>query len=231
MPYTDQDFVALGARFSTQRVIEQCTVAVAMARAHADELGARFPKAKVDELAKYIERMPSLYDEQAEAKFTKATGNVPVNATLVKAKHWISDMIAAADNTFEEDPEIMDKYHQGGKIGRSVPKVLGRMETLVTIADSHKDQLAAWGFTAEHLTEGKKLMAELRTGDTAQEKAVKDLPPKTRELYAVKGKAYLLLKRLSRTARTTFRHDPTIAAKLNLDILNRHSARRTGTPA
>ncbi|MBI5529806.1 MAG: hypothetical protein HY897_26070 [Deltaproteobacteria bacterium] len=36
MPYTEQDFVDIGSRFSTQRVIEQLQVMVAVVRAVLD---------------------------------------------------------------------------------------------------------------------------------------------------------------------------------------------------
>ena len=60
---------------------------------------------------------------------------------------------------------------------------------------------------------------------------IRDLPPKTRELYVLKGKAYLLLKRLSRAARRSFRDDPTTAAKFSLDLLSRKGGhRKAATP-
>lgn len=228
MSYSEQDLVNLGARFSTQRLIEQAGVSLALGRAHAEELGARYSKAKLDELEGAITTVRGLAEQQTEGKIAKASGNMPVATLLSDCKHWIADLLTAADNAFEEEPDFADKYHQGGKIGRSVPKVLGRMEGLLVLAQKHQAELSAWGFGDAELNRGKALLTELASSNTAQETAVRALPPKTRELYAAKGRTYLLLKQLSRTARAVFRSDPTIAAKLNLDVLNRVGRRHNG---
>jgi hypothetical protein len=103
----------------------------------------------------------------------------------------------------------------------------------ISLADKHTAELGEWGLSADHLTGARKHLSELIDANTAQESAVKNLSPKTRELYEAKGRAYLLLKRLARTGRTVFADDPSTAAKLNLDILNRSGSKSKAakTPA
>jgi len=226
MSFSESEMVQLGSRFSTQKLIEQANVSIAVARAHAAELGSRFPQAKVDELEQNIGKAQKLFDEQAEKKLLRATGNVPVAALVADAKRWLSDLIAAADNAFEEDQKLADQYHKAGKLGRSVPRICGRIEELISQANQHKAELAAWGFVAADFDRGSKVLTYLRAADTTQERAVKDLPPKTRELYALKGSVYLSLKRLARAGRRAFATDPTSASKLDLEILNRHAHKR-----
>lgn len=227
MPYGEKELVAVGARFATQRVIEQGNVSVAVARAHAQELEKKFPAARVDELAALVQEIQSQFGTQADAKTAFATGNVPVEEKIGEAKRWISEVIAAADNAFEEDPEIGDEYHKGGKVGRSVPKIAGRMQALLVLAGGHLGALGDWGIDRGDLDRGAKILAALSAADTAQEQAVKDLPAATRKLYAQKGRAYLLLKKLARAARTVFKDDPATRDKLSLDILRR-SGRKVG---
>jgi hypothetical protein len=43
MAFSEKDYILLGSRLSTQRLLEQGGVSVAVARAHAKELGRRFP--------------------------------------------------------------------------------------------------------------------------------------------------------------------------------------------
>jgi hypothetical protein len=50
MAFSEQEIVKLGARFGTQRMIEQAGVSAAVARARADELGGLFPAARTEEL-------------------------------------------------------------------------------------------------------------------------------------------------------------------------------------
>ena len=233
MPYTDQELISMGARFSTQRLLEQGAVSVAMARAHEKELEKMFPRARVDELEGLLGDIKSKFEGQAGAKSAYAQGNVPVAACLRDAKHWIGDLIAAADNAFEEEPDLCDEFHKGGKIGRSVPKTAGRLQVLLTLAEKYKEALGPWGIGDDDLARGRTLLADLSAADTAQESAVKNLPVATKEVYILKAKAYMLMKRLARASRRIFKNDPAAAAKLNLDILNRRGHKHTGddTPA
>ena len=226
MPYSEAEQVSIGSRFSTQRLLEQGAVSVAMARAHAKELEKMFPAARVDELEGLLGEIRTKFEGQAGAKSAYAQGNVPVEVCLRDAKRWIGDVIAAADNAFEEEGDLCDEFHKGGKIGRSVPKTAGRLQVLLTLAEAHKAALAPWGVDDADLAEGRTLLDALTAANTAQEAAVKDLPATTQELHVLKAKAYLLMKRLARASRRTFKDDAAVAAKMNLDILQRHGHRR-----
>jgi len=47
----------------------------------------------------------------------------------------------------------------------------------------------------------------------------------------MKAKAFLLMKRLARAARDTFKDDPVSASKLNLDVLRRTGHKHGGNDA
>ena len=222
MAYSENDLIAIGGRFSTQRLIEQANVSIAMARAHAAEISKMFPPEKVDELESIVTEIKTKYGTQADAKDAFGTGNVPVTAKIIEAKKWISSIITSADNAYEEEPEIRDEFHKAGKLGTSVPKILARLETLVVLADKHKADLAPWGVEDADIEKGRALIRDLTAADTAQEQAVKNLPAATKPLYILKGKAYLLLKKLARAARNIHGDDPTTAFGFNLNILKRH---------
>ena len=226
MSYSEKELVEIGGRFGSQRLIEQANVSIAMARAHSKELQKKFPPSKVDELESIIAEIQSKYGAQADAKDSFRTGNVPVAEKIREAKRWISSLITSADNAYEEEPEIRDEFHKAGKIGTSVPKIIGRLEVLLTLAEKHKSDLAEWGLEDGDLQNGRNLLADLNAANVAQENAVKALPAVTKELYILKGKSYLLLKKLARAARDVHRDDPTIAMRFNLDILQRHGRSR-----
>jgi hypothetical protein len=228
MAYTKEALAELGLRHPTQRMLEQSGVSVAAAKQHAADLEKWFPAARTAELEGLQAQIAALYDEQAEKKLGAATGNVRVAEVFQQAKDWVSDLIAAADSAFEEEPDLADEYHKGGKVGRSVPKLLGRMGALLAQAEKHQAELAEWGFNAQDLERGRQLVKALGDANTVQEGAVKDLPPKTRELNVVKGRAYLLLKRLARAGRRAFARDPATARKFALDVLNRRGRRSGG---
>ncbi len=224
MPYTEKELVELGSRFSTQRIIEQGNVSVAMARAHQQELQRKFPPAKTEELAALIADIQSKFSGQAGAKDAYGTGNEPVLHKIHEAKRWIMDVITSADNAYEEEPELRDEFHKAGKLGTSVPKITGRLQVILALAEKHQADLAPWGIGDADLQKGKTLLGELAAADAAQEQAVKNLPAATKALYIQKAKAYLLLKKLSRAARDIFRDTPA-TEKLDLHILKRHGSR------
>jgi len=228
MAYTNEQLRDIGAWFSTQRMIEQGNVSVAVARAHAEDLGKKFPAAKVDELAGLVGQIQSQFETQAEAKTAYATGNVPVDEWITRAKAWLSDAIAAADNAFEEDPVLQDQFHKDTKIGRSVPKIAGRLQALLTLAETHKAALTEWGFGDGEIQEGRTILQGLTNADTEQEQAVRNMPKETQALNVIKGKAYLLLKRLARAGRRTYKDDPAMQDKFSLSILRRKGRRSGG---
>jgi len=221
MPYSDEQLKDIGAKFSTQRMIEQGRVSVANAREQAAGLGKKFPQPKVDELEDLIGQIQEEFGNQVEAKTAFSTGNVPVEEWITKAKAWISDVIAAADNAFEEDPDLQDEFHKGPKLRRSVPKITGWMQTLLALAEKHQDELAEWGCDDEEIREGRDLLKGLMGADAEQEQAVKDMPKATRTLNILKGRVFLLLKRLARSGRSAFQGDKATQDKFNLDILYR----------
>jgi hypothetical protein len=231
MGFSEQEYVDLGARFATQRMIEQAKVSVAVARAHSADLKTTFPEPKIVEAERLVSKIEGLYDEQAEKKFERNTAGAPVAAQVKSGKAWVISAMAIADNAFEEEHAIRDQFHQSGKIGSSVPKLTGRMASLLALAEKNREAMAGWGLTPELFDQGKTILASLSQSNTVQEKALKDLPPKTRELYAAKGRLYILLKQLSRAGRIAFAGDPTSVAKLNLDILNRKGSRKSEKPA
>jgi hypothetical protein len=228
MPYTELELVVLGGRFSTQRLIEQGNVSVAVARAHESELAKKFPPAKTAELEALIAEIQAKYATQAGAKDDFGTGNVPVTGKIREAKKWLSEIITSADNAYEEEHERRDGFHKSGKLGTSVPKITGRLQVLTALAEKHQADLAEWGVDAKDLAQGRALLAELTAANIAQEEAVKNLPAATKAVTIQKARAYILLKKLARAARDTFKDDPTLAAKLNLDILQRHGHKPGG---
>ena len=133
MPYTDVELVSIGSRFSTQRLLEQGAVSVAMERAHQKELEKMFPSAKVDELEVILTEIQTKFGTQADAKDAFGTGNVPVTAKIQEAKGWITDILSSADNAYEEELEQRDEFQKAGKLGTRVPKITGRLEVLLTL--------------------------------------------------------------------------------------------------
>jgi hypothetical protein len=220
MAMTEKDLAEIGAHCSTQRMLEQLPVSIALAREHQTELGVKFLATKVDELSTYHEEIKTQFQEQSDGKFDARTGNVDVNEVMKNLKELIRDILAAADNAYDEEPTVRDQFHVG-PLGKSVAGIIKKSEIILALAKKNADDLKEWGLTAEEITLTETALNDLSNAGTKQEIDVKNLPPKTRKLYVVKGRAHMLLKKLKRAAKRRFVSDPTLAAKFNLDILNR----------
>ncbi|MCX7830738.1 MAG: hypothetical protein N2445_06740 [Acidobacteria bacterium] len=226
MSMEEKDLVLLGGRYSTMRLLEQGAFSVSLGRAYLEELKNYFPKERVDELEDILSRIRNSYDKQSEAKDLMKTGNIPVEEAIDKGKEWIYKIVSFADNAFDEDEEIRDLFHLSGKVGRSVPKVLKRIEDLLLLCEKYRDSLQEWGFSDADLKKGKEIYEEILKRNTEQENSVKNLPKATYDLYLLKGKAYLLIKKLSRAGKVVFYSDSSTRAKFDLDILYRKGKKK-----
>ena len=221
MAFSKKELVAIGGRCSTQRLLEQIPVSVAAAREHASVLDGMFPVAMIDALEGYTETISTLFEEQSDSKVQASTGNVPVVEVMKSLKERIRDIIASADNAFEESPKIQNQFHRGGPLGRSIPAMIRKTEIILAAARDNAATLEEWGVDEAALNEARAALAQLVAANTAQEQAMKKLPPSTKKLYEEKGRAYLLLKKLARTGRRRFADAPAIADEFGLGILNR----------
>jgi hypothetical protein len=221
MPYSDKELIAIGARCVTERLVGQIPVSLAAAKKYGTELGAKFPPAKVEELSALGTKIEALFSAQSGRKFEANTGNVPVIEVLGEVKEGVRDIIAAADNAYEEEPEIRSQFHKGGPLGKSVPGVIRRAKGVIALAEKNSAALAEWGMSVEEVAAVGASVTALSEAETNQEKALTNLPPATAELYLEKGRAYLLLKKLSRAGRRCFSKKPAVAAEFSLDILKR----------
>jgi hypothetical protein len=230
MGLTNRELIGIGARFSTQRLLDQIPVSAAAAEKYQTELGARFPAAKVDELLGFLSRIEALSKTQEAKKFEAGTGNIPVVEKLDDVKEGVRDIVAAADNAFDEEPAIRDQFHKGGPLGKSVPKVVKKAGQVIAVAELNSEALAEWGVSLETIELVKAAVSQLSEAEGLQEKALTNLPPSTQELYIEKARAYLLLKKLSRAGKRCFSKKPAIAAEFNLDILKRKGTTKKDAP-
>jgi hypothetical protein len=231
MPYSDKELIAIGARCVTERLSGQIPVSLAAAKKYGTELGPKFPTAKVEELSALGTKIEALTSAQSGRKFEANTGNVPVLELLDEVKEGVRDIIAAGDNAYEEEPEIRAQFHKGGPLGKSVPGVVRKAKEMITLAGKNSAALAEWGMSVEEVAAVSASVTALSEAETNQETAITNLPPATSELYLEKGRAYLLLKKLSRAGRRCFSKNPAVAAEFNLDILKRGgSSNKQKTP-
>ncbi len=221
MAFTHKELMAIGIRFNTERMTEQITVSLTTAKKYEAELGSKFPAAAAESLASLLTKIAELSKTQSEKKFEANTGNVPVVDLLDVVKEGIRDIIAAADNAYEEEPEIRAQFHKGGPLGKSVPGVIDKAKNLIVLARKNRTDLAAWGLADEEVDSADTSVTALSEAEGRQEKALTNLPPATAALYEAKGRAYLLLKKLRRAGKRSFPKNPPVAAEFELSILKR----------
>lgn len=223
---TRKRFVATGARLRSPSLLEQADASIKAAKDDAGALGARFPEAKRSELESLAARVRELFSDQSVAKADVPQAGAASDEAFRAAKDLVGDCIAAASNAFEdEDPEVLEAFRAGNKIGQSVAKLDAKIAKLVPLATTHAAALAAWGEPdmAARLTAGQTI---LRDGNAAQEKALTDLPRKTADLYEAKGRIFGLIKKLNRAAGRAFKGQQEKRRAYNLDIVYRPGGKK-----
>jgi len=220
--------VSTGARLRSPQLMEQGTASIARAKEDAAELGARFPAAKIAEMEQLQAQVSGLFGDQAVAKTDVPSATAGERAAFRAAKNLVGDCLAAATNTFEiEEPDVLDAFRAGAKIGQSVSKLKAKIALLVPLATTHAAALDAWGEAdlAQRLTAASEAVS---AEEAAQEMAMTDLPRKTAELYEAKGKLFFLIKRLNRAAKRVFKDAPEKARRYDLDVVYRRSGASPG---
>lgn len=154
-----------------------------------------------------------------------------VRTAFREAKDLVGDCIAAAKNAFEdEQPEVLEAFLAGPKIGQSLAKLNAKIGLLIPLSATHAEALSTWG-EPEISSRLAAAQEAVRAEDAAQEKAFTELPRKTAELYEAKGQLFALIKKLNRAARRTFKGEEEKARRYNLDIVYRRSSSKPAGPA
>jgi len=225
MGYSTKQLIEIGSRLSTGKLLQQATASLDTARAHQDRLARLFPPARLDELEQNINRITELRDAHAEGRMLSRAGTSALRAVMRQAFFWVQDLLAVADNAFEEAPETRDLFHGQPRIRLSLARASERMRDLLVLAGQYRTELDAWGFSDQVLDQGHAILAELVAASSVHERAMGEVSPQLGEMLAAKATTYLLLKRLVRAARIEFRDEQAIPAALAFDILNRHTRR------
>jgi hypothetical protein len=109
-------------------------------------------------------------------------------------------------------------------------RALDQIPVPVAAARKYKAALAEWGLTSNEIAATETALLALRAAEASQETALINLPPATAELYAEKGRAYLLMKQLARTGRRRLFANPAAAGGIqshHLEPQGREKGRRS----
>jgi hypothetical protein len=82
------------------------------------------------------------------------------------------------------------------------------MDVLIDLADKYKTELAAFGQTPELLAQGRDLLNDLRTADSAQELKKDTKKQSTQDRYQQFKNLYDTVNRINRIGRLVFENDP-----------------------
>jgi len=218
MPFDEKETAMLGARYSTSTLIEQSQISLALAKGYAAELVGKYPDEEYEDLEQLLMMLLVNQEERPDIESPMAECDL-VEIHFQSAIKWIRNLVLTADNALQETPEERDEFHLQGKYGCNILKVEKQIKTLIVIAQRFREPLEKWGFSQNDIREGRDILEGLALSRTTLEKSMEKLPVNARDLLIIKGRTFLALKRLERTAKRVFDKDPLIPSKFDLGLL------------
>lgn len=221
----DMEAVKRGRKEPRLGIVSQAGVSIQLAKDKAAEL-APFGWRPEDtaELERLHTLLKSELAEQAEAKDGSRLATADQNAAFSKAKALKRNLDRAVQSLFRREtglPVTRDAFEAGGRIGESVPRMVGYLLKVLPAVEKVSGHLAKRMGGIDPVAAIKSVQAVLESADVTQERALADLPSDTLEVYEAKGKALTLLADLIGAGRSAFDGDAIEAAKFNKDLIVR----------
>ena len=216
------EIVKAGSQYRADYLVEQAGVTLARAGKEATVLG-RFGVTK-DLLAKAadcVKKLAAATKDRALAGADAQSATRAQDESAGQAKDWLRQALLIGDNAFDGEAEIVDEFHKGGKVGASVPKLVGKVRQVLGLLRKDPTVVAKFGATADFVKQGDGLAESLVSADTRQEGKREALPKGTEAFYFDKGTLYFHLKTINRAGRAAHVTEPEAAAAWNLSILHR----------
>ncbi len=231
MPRNRDDLVGTGRRYRVEYLVEQAGVTLARAGKEASAV-AKFGATK-DVLARtgdLVKKIQTAAKDRALSQAEAQSATASQNDAAEGAKDWLRQAILIGTNAYDGEAEIVDEFLKGGKIGTSVPKLLGKVRHTLGLLKKDASVTAKFGATADFLKKGDSLAQSLAAVDVTQEQKREALPQATEAFYADKGNLYYLLKTINRAGRAAHVGEPEAAAAWNLSVLHRRGAASGAKP-
>lgn len=228
MPLDDNMLAMIGTRFSAFRLIEQSQICLALAKGYAVDLIGKYPDEEVEGLEHLLLMLLMNQEERPDLESSMAECDL-VEACFQSAMKWIRNLTLTADNAFQEEPEIRDEFHLRGNTGCDILKVENRIKSLIVVAQKFREPLEKWGFSQNDIREGRDILEGLALSRTTLEKSMEKLPVNARDLLMIKGRTFLALKRLERTAKRVFDKDSLTPSKFDLGLLYQKRPKKEST--
>lgn len=218
---------ALGSRLRTGYLLQQAGYTEKVARAEAATLAPfGIGKETLAELAALRARVLDTSGDRTGARASARSATAAQDAAAAKARLWLRSAILIGQNAYEGERAVLGKFTEGRPVGRSVPRIQGRMRTVLALLGRDPKKSAPWGATPAFLKQGDSLLAALSAADATQEIARAALRPATHDFHLLKAELFRLVKRVHRAAHAAWVNDRTAKRRYRFEILRRGGRKR-----
>jgi hypothetical protein len=226
---TREELIALGSDQSGAAMLDQSEVTAALMREYQEPLFrygltetivGQFSQAQTD--TRKLMGNRSIAGATSKLATRNLTGFVADLKSLSRRVRLAAPMALAGLTGSEVTPESFD----GGKLGRSVPRMLAYIEQIRPFLEKTEERFKPYFAGESPLAMLETIRVALASAEGKQELAKSAKPENTEALSEAKGRLLDAILTVNRIGRIAFDGQATIAAKFNRDILL--NARRKG---
>jgi hypothetical protein len=222
----------IGSRNRAGYLVEQAGYTLGLAKQDGEALEELLPEGYLKEVTAALDRVVAAYKDRTLSEEESKSAAEDVHKFLRQAKVWRRSAVNRCLRANRMGKKIPDDLLKMGKVS-SVPAVAAVMDQMVKLLEANADKLHGSNIKAM-IEEGRSLSGHIKAIDAEQEvRRLKNLPDAVRQFYYEKGLLSIGIKVINEAGRELHADDATDAAKYNLSILYRHTAKRkeAGTAA
>jgi hypothetical protein len=142
-------------------------------------------------------------------------------SAIEEAIDWRLELRGMVQAVFDSQPEILERFRPGIKVSRSLPLIIGELESLLGAVREHDVALRPVGVTDTFNARGREILDRLKDSLRRLEEERSLTPPPTLDLNHAKGVLYTLTRYLCRIARVELRREPLKSARYGYALVRR----------
>ncbi|MDI6739358.1 MAG: hypothetical protein QME74_03230 [Candidatus Edwardsbacteria bacterium] len=222
---TKDQLIETGSRLRGSYLGEQYGYTNGVAASDGAALTAVLPQGMLSDTKIVAEQVASCMKDKALLAAEAKDATRVQNVSLQQAKVWRRKVAMRAMSARRLGASLPDGLCRITQV-KLVPAMVQQMETMGKLLEANSKKLAGTDI-AKLITDGKSILAGLKTADADQEvKRLKALPDAVREFYAAKGTLYVCLKSINDAGQSLHADKPELAHRYNLSILHRHAGKK-----
>jgi len=227
-PLSREDFIELGVSISSDTLVRWATGQLAATKGKEARLAAR---GVTEDSLNNLRDLAALVEKRG--KELGDPGDLPPQPVALaqrlreEAVDYRQEAKLMAKVEFGTRPDLLAKFRTGVQTGLLLANLAKEIESTVSHLREHAAQLAGLGAIESFIARGAALAGKLTHAKAELDTACRALPAAALQHCHDKGLLYDLTRKLVRTGRLVFVHDPEHASRFNFTEVRRKRGEST----